>query len=537
MVPEDPKGPGPVGVLRSMASALASRAGWLRQAGITFNGKRDLYEALGYPREILLSQLRAQYLRNEIAGRVIDALPKATWRGGGEVIEDPDPEVMTPFEQAWQDLENRLHVWHIFQRADILAGLGRYSVILLGGPGFMDTPLEKCAPKDLRYMTPYAEEDAPILTWDMDDQSERFGLPVTYQLRRTVVGSGPTLMSRTVHWTRIIHVADGCLDDSVYGTPRLERIWNRLLDLEKVAGGGAEAFWKRADQGLQLNIDPSIKAGPEDLAKMTEEIDEYVDGFRRIVRTRGVEMKPLGSDVANFGPSVDALIGLISAGTGIPQRILMGSERGELASTQDKTNWDDRVSDRRDEFAGPVVVHQTVDRFVSLGILPEPKKPYYAVWPEEKNMSDLDRAAYAEKLAGLNNLAGDTVVLASEIRDKALDFEPLTEEQQAEIQAKKDEEAAKEEENKAITQQQHDDNVKVELAKKGLIPPSKAMPQLKGAVARSLVTGTAAARRGMLTQELRAAVARNDRKAIARILERGVSTVGTHIRKAVERSL
>jgi hypothetical protein len=45
------------------------------------------------------------------------------------------------------------------------------------------------------------------------------------------------------------------------------------MDLEKVVGGGAEAFWRRADRGMQLDLDPTIdvsepqKDGDENAAR------------------------------------------------------------------------------------------------------------------------------------------------------------------------------------------------------------------------------------------------------------------------------
>ena len=46
----------PKGKIRALASALLERWQWARQAGITFEGKRDLYEALGYTRELSIAQ-------------------------------------------------------------------------------------------------------------------------------------------------------------------------------------------------------------------------------------------------------------------------------------------------------------------------------------------------------------------------------------------------------------------------------------------------------------------------------------------------
>ena len=121
-------------------------------------------------------------------------------------------------------------------------------------------------------------------------------------------------------------------------------MWNYLDDLDKVLGGGAESFWLRAHPGLALNMDPTLPITEGEESALSDQIDSYLHGFRRTLQLRGVEVEQLAMSVASIQPNVDAIVGMLSAATGIPQRILTGSERGELASTQDRSNWQERVS-------------------------------------------------------------------------------------------------------------------------------------------------------------------------------------------------
>jgi hypothetical protein len=421
--------------LRTLSTVLEQRGAFAGGAGLTFGGQRDLYRALGYKRVILPRDYRTRYLRNGIAARIVEAAPKSTWRAGGELVEDEDPNTLTDFEQAWDDLNRRLKVWSTFQRTDILCGMGRYAIIVLGAPGDLNTELKKLKAEELLYLSPFSEEDAMITRYETDIASPRFGLPLEYMLRRTNISmttiQPPTLLpGRPVHWSRVMHIADGLLDDQVFGVPRLERIWNLLDDLEKVVGGGAEAFWKRADAGMQLKLDPTVKADTKDLEKVKQEIEEYTDGLRRVLTTRGVDITPLSSNVADFGSPVQAVMGQISASTGIPSRILTGSERGELASTQDRANWEERISDRRFDFAGPQVVRPFVDRMIELGVLPEPEQ-YEVRWPDIRSFNDAERAIIAGQWAAINGSFGGIVVTANEIRDRVLGMEPLSPEELA----------------------------------------------------------------------------------------------------------
>jgi hypothetical protein len=410
--------------LTQFAASLVNR-GVFGRDGITFGGRRNMYEVLGYKRQILVPDYRGRYRRNEVANRIVKALPKATWRGGAEIAEDKETEQDTEFEKDFRDLDNRLKVWDVFRRADILSGIGRYAIILITAPGAMDTPLEHCTLDDIALLTPYAEGDATIQLYNTDEHSPRYGLPEFYMLKRGVNPDGSTALNniagigKRVHWTRCIHIADGLLDDSIFGEPRLQCVWNRLDDLEKVAGGGAEAFWKRADQGKQFDLDPTMDLTPEQIVEMQNEIDAFNHEGKRTMRTRGMKINEFGSDVADFKSPVESIISLISAGTGIPQRVLMGSEQGKLAAKQDKASWDNQVIDRQKDYAGPMIVRPFVDRLVLLGALTEPAKGYTVTWSTIQTMDDEQRAEI-----GKNWVASQSVT-RNELRTRVLGLPAL----------------------------------------------------------------------------------------------------------------
>src|SRR4051812_16973182 len=97
-----------MGQVRALASIIGSRFDFATRAGKTFGGKRNLYEVLGWKQALTIEDYRGRFSRNSVAGRIIEALPKATWRGGGEIIEDNTTPTMTPFEQEFADLAIRL---------------------------------------------------------------------------------------------------------------------------------------------------------------------------------------------------------------------------------------------------------------------------------------------------------------------------------------------------------------------------------------------------------------------------------------------
>lgn len=423
-----------VGELRTL-SDLGGRAMLAALAGKAFHGKRDLFEALGFDRELTVEKFRARYKRNGIAKRIVESGPKATWRGGAELIEDEDPDVSTDFEETFVKLDERLHVWATLCRLDILAGIGRYAVLLVGAPGDVTSEMPKTlSAEDVLYLQPYGEDDAVIKTWDEDPASPRFGQPTSYALTRTNGNVRSTVLN--AHWTRCIHVASDVLDENVYGQPRLECVWNDLDNLEKVVGAGSEAFWQRVNRGLALKLDPEADFSAEtDTGKarqkaLKKELDDYEHKLKRIIALQGVEIQELGGDVSNFAGQLDGILTILAGSTGIPKRILLGSERGELASTQDATNWDTQIEDRRDQFAKPYVLSPFVTLMIDLGVLPEPEQ-WEVRWPSLVQLDEQGKADLAKKYKDL----GQTIATDAEIRDKVLGWPALTEEQKAEIAA------------------------------------------------------------------------------------------------------
>lgn len=408
-------------------SDFVGRAVYASKAGMTFGGERDLFEALGYKPKLSTEDYRERFERNGIAARCVDALPKATWRNGAEIIQDDDPETTTDFEEAWDTLQKRLNVWSILLRADILAGLGQYAVVLIGAPGDLEEPLEKVKIDDILYLSPFSEKDALIEKIDEEKTSPRFGMPELYNFGRIIPSStskGTRVRSdatRKVHWSRVLHIADGVLDEQIYGTPRLKNIWNYLDDLEKVSGSGSEAYWLRVHQGIQFNVDKDLQMNTTELSDFKEQVEEFSHGLRRHMRTRGMDINVLGSDVSPFSQQVDAILALISGSTGIPKRILVGSEMGHLASTQDRNNWHERIEDRRTEYADPWVVRPFINRLMGMTALPTVDE-YEVRWPHITKMDEGERADVAVKLAGIK---GDEVITGPEIRDRILQLPPL----------------------------------------------------------------------------------------------------------------
>ena len=304
-----------------------SRFQLAQQIGQTaFEGERQYYRALGYPMSITFAQFEQRYRRQDIAGRIINLPANDTWKKPPQVSEDG--EVQTPFVRDWRELVERLRVWSMLSRVDRLSGIGRFGVLLLGmkDAGELADPIEAGSlksPRDLLYLRPFHEGRAEVKAWEDDARSERYGLPVTYRLELR-----QDRPREIVHWTRVLHVAEGKQDSEVYGTPRLERLFNRLDDLMKIVGGAAEATWLLMRPGTLMRPQEGYDLDMTNAA-IEDEIEKYAHDPLRFLFLEGVEAQQIGaSEVVDPRGPFEVTLALISAASGIPQRVLIGSAGG-----------------------------------------------------------------------------------------------------------------------------------------------------------------------------------------------------------------
>jgi uncharacterized protein len=381
--------------LTFLQGSLISRISHFGKLGYQFDGDRDLYEALGYKTVLDYDDFYAQYVRQDVARAVIDKPISMTWTGNLQLLESSDDKD-TQLELDWTELEKRLHIKSVFARLDRLTSLGHYGILLFGLDDVSTKEVfaqpVKGGKRNLVYVKPLSEASATVLSWDTDPSSPRYGMPTLYQVSVTTPDGSATEDMR-VHFSRVLHVpGEGVLENELQGSPRLEVVFNRLKDLEKLVGGSAEMFWRGARPGYQGKVDTDYQMTSDTVEDLQDQIDEYEHNLRRILVNQGVDLQALQSQVADPSSHVDVQIQMISAVTGIPKRILTGSERGELASTQDRDNWFGVIQSRREEYAEPLIVRPFTDRCIELGVLPKAMKEGYSVqWSSlfEQSQEDL----------------------------------------------------------------------------------------------------------------------------------------------------
>lgn len=393
----------------------ASRRRFSREMGVGHKGRRDIYEAAGYKRAGELDgktgyeYFRGLYEREPLAGRIIDMPPKTTWRHPPEIAE-PEQEEGTEFTEAVEALEKRLRMYHHCERVDRLARIGRFGVLLIGVAGSSDEELREEMPPgrtadDVLYLSAFSEGMATVTKVEDDPTEPRYGLPVTYTMQFGG-DSGTTEKEMEVHHSRVIHVAEDLLDDSVYARPVLKRVANLIYDLQKYNAAGAESFWQLADRILLAQVSDKQTLPPAVKEAMKEAGEEALHDLRRLFITNA-DWKWLEGNPTSPLEGIKAVAMQLAAGAEIPMRLLIGNETGERASTEDQRQYLGSIAERQEQHAEPVILRPLLDRLVEYRYLPRPGRDGYdVVWPnlyqlDEKAQSeiDLNRARALKELA------------------------------------------------------------------------------------------------------------------------------------------
>ncbi len=350
-------------------------------------------------------------------------------------------------------------------------------------PSFQRYTLTTNAPKQrpkLLFLRIFPQALAQVSQWENNRASPRFGQPVMYLItfndpnQASFAYASPIETTRSVHWTRVLHVADNLASSEVLGVPRCVPVLNPLLDVQKIRAADGEGYWRNAFAQLFLEMLPEFADVPEDKAALRSMMEQMQNGLQRWGVLSGFSAKSVPPVIVDPTPHMDTQINVICIQLTCPRRIFEGSERGELSSAQDSDEWAGRVQGRRDDFCTPSIVCGFYDRLIMVGVLPEPEQ-YIVKWPKKASLTEQEKATVAmtktQALVAYISGGGEQMVTPLAFLSQWLDFD----DEEAEQMLEDVEEHLEEKEQEDIEKQQM-------LIAKGLVPDPtapKPLPPVK----------------------------------------------------------
>jgi len=387
---------------------------------------RDMYEVLGYDKKLDIDDYRGKYDRGDIATRIIELAPHDSWSKHPIITDSPDSPDKTDFQKKFEKLAESVNLFNNFMGVDIGQRIGEFSALFIGVSerGDDDTIKKPLGQddfnnvSDIGYVSPFTQEQ---VKWKlgkdmgMEPTDARYNYPVYYSLNFADLDSDDDEDDdwRTVHWSRVIHIANGRLGSELKGRPELQSVYNRLDDLEKVLGSSAEMFFTGADRKFHLNVEEGKGDIPDEMLKRQDkEMQRLVHDLTSHIKTTGSELNVIGGEDPDPSGIIEQEIKFLSAGTGVPQNKLIGNEMGERATTQDRKNWFDSIRSRQNNFCGPDIIRPFIDRLIIVGVLPKPNEGTYTIqWQDlftlnrkERAELELKRSKVVAKLAPQGNI-------------------------------------------------------------------------------------------------------------------------------------
>lgn len=395
--------------------------------------KHQHYKDFGYPDQVTFDLAFRMYSRHGIAKAAVNKTVLKTWQDFPALWET-EQAGNTRDEQAILKHFRHIGAWRAMAEADRRAIVGGYAGLILrfadDQPFSAPVQTVRGGLEGLVELVPAWANQMTVSEWITDTTSPDYGKPKTFTFNEAAVDGKSAARSFTVHPDRVlIWSADG----SVASASDLEAGYNALLDMEKVSGAGGEGFWKNAKSAPVLEIPPEVKINdmakdmgvePDDLVDaMNEQVEDWQKGFDKLLMLQGMQVKTLG--VVLPSPEHFHTIPLLTfaASMGIPAKVLLGSQTGERASTEDAQEWAQTCMARRENIAKPRI-KALADHLVRVGVLPV--KDWYVGWTDLTEASSGEKLERAVKMSRINStLKDEAVFLSSEIREQA-GYDPKT---------------------------------------------------------------------------------------------------------------
>jgi uncharacterized protein len=369
-----------------------------------------LWENCQYPTHLSFRHYYDMYARNNVAARVIETFPNYTWNVLPHVFDSGKTSsrfskqakaLLTAQYKIKDDL--RLSLISAFKHLDILGGIGGEALLVFGfdDGGKLDQPVNTERTNRLVYLKILHNGQFDIDAVEEDDSKPTYGDTKMYVTKdfhseNEINFVNPIAPGKKIHYTRCFHFKESM--GMAFGTSRIQKCYNQLLDIVKVSGASAEVYWLGAFSGLSIETHPDAVLSEEAKIAMKKGVEKYFSGLARALMFEGAKAKLLYPAIVSPEAHFDLQISMISIASEIPRRFLTGAEAAKLASQQDSINWMDRVSNRRNQFVTPNVIAPVIERCIHANVLPRPRGDNFEVyWPRTQSLPLNERADASEK--------------------------------------------------------------------------------------------------------------------------------------------
>lgn len=365
--------------------------------------KHNYKTDFGWPDRVDFGQFFQMYTRNGMARAAVHKTASKTWEDFPRLaLASDDSNRDNTQEKAVNKHLRRIKLWQKCAEADRRAMVGGYAALIFrfadGKP--FDQPVTGLNGilQVVEVVVAWSEQIV-VSEWDNNNASETYGQALMYQFNEAEVHESRSVNNRVrsfmVHPDRVLIWSS---DGTVFGRPLLEAGFNDLIDMEKIKGAGGEGFWKNAKAApvLEIDKDASLREmaaamGVEEdgiLDAMNKQVEDYAKGFDNLLMLQGIQAKPMNVQLSVPESFFMVALQSFAASVEIPMKILVGTQSGERASSEDAREWSQTANARRVNVVMPLL-EAMIDKFTEFGLL---RGEWTLSW------TDLTRATMSEKL-------------------------------------------------------------------------------------------------------------------------------------------
>ena len=420
-----------------VTNAAQNQIAQLFGQAVQTNPKHNYNFDFGFPDYITFDMKYAMFKRNGLAMAGVTHAINKTWSDYPLLTDGEDAHSESKVEALVKQAFKRLSFWQKLKEADQRSRVGDYAGLIFR---FADNkPFS--APVDtvpggldgLVEIIPCFEGQLLVGAYDNDERSATYGQPTSFLFNEASVDrKRANNRSFQVHPSRVVIWSS---DGTVCGESVLEAGYNDLLTMEKIIGAGGEGFWKNAKSSPVLNMDKDMN--PESLATMlgvplaqiADKLDEVIagwqKGFDQLLMLQGIDAKTLGVTLPQPAEFFMVALQSFAASLNEPLKILVGSQSGERASTEDAKEWNGTIMSRRENYVKPCI-ERVIELLQRVGVLPAIE--WYIDWTDLTEDTKEERMANALKMAEINKAmlgTGQVAFTDAEIREAAGYIEPL----------------------------------------------------------------------------------------------------------------
>jgi uncharacterized protein len=372
------------------------------------------YRDYGYPEILTFDNYMQMYKRTGLAKAGVDRAVQTCWSTWPTLQEKKDTHDPTKQEEEIAEAFERLRFWSVLAEADRLSRIGQYACIIVRYRDNQkpDQPVLKVSGglDGVAELIPVHQGQIKPATFHSDPNDwERFGQVAMWQFdENALVDQSPDGKMRqyNIHPDRVMVWSQ---NGTIWNDPVLEAGFNDLLTIQKVIGAGGEGFWKNAKGAPILQVNEGAKLGklatmlgvPESQIgdKLDEIVADYNRGLDSTMVLQGITPELLNISLADpefflLGPQQD-----FAASVSTPLKILLGSQTGERASTEDAKEWKGTCNSRRENLIKPNIM-SLLRTWQKYGIIPARK--WYLLWADLTEASTLEKAELGVKMADIN---------------------------------------------------------------------------------------------------------------------------------------